>query len=344
MAAADQAQRQEALELRRRAAEQLLISGRIDKGLATVRHVLASVGFELPETPRQTILSLLWRRGQLRWRGLEERPAEKADIDPELLLRIDTCWSVSVGLGLVDILRGMDFGTRALLLSFKAAEPYRLARSLAMETGYSATGGSKTLKRTHRLMKDAMAVAKRGDHPHALGLVNLTAGIARFLQGSWKESFERLEIAEKILRERCTGVTWELDTAFIFQLRALLLLGEYGEICRRLPSLLKEVQERGDLYAETNLRSRMTWVARLAQDDPEQALREVDQAIRGWSQQGFHLQHYWHLTGRVEICLYSGRGAVAWPGWISPAAHSIHPHGGLPPPGTVRPGCGSGGG
>ena len=312
LSAADPAQHQEAVELRRRAAEQLLISGRIDKGLATIRQVLASVGLELPPTPKRALISLLTRRGQLRWRGLKSAAKRESPPSAELLLRIDTCWSVSVGLGLVDILRGMDFGTRALLLSFEAGEPYRLARSLAMETGYSATSGSRNAPRTAGLIRSARDLSERVEHPHALGLTNLTAGIAAYLQGFWKKSLDMLEDSESILRERCTGVTWELDTAFIFQLRALLLLGEYGEIGRRLPGLLKEVQERGDLYGETNLRSRMTWVDWLSQDNPEKALREADEGIRNWSQQGFHLQHYWHMTGRSEIALYSGNALGAW--------------------------------
>ncbi len=312
LAAADGAERQEAVELRRRAAEQLLISGRIDKGLATIRQVLASVDLELPKSSKKALFSLLIRRAQLRWRGLSLRKKGTDQPSAELLLRIDTCWSVSVGLGLVDILRGMDFGTRALLLSFQADEPYRLARSLAMETGYSATSGSRNARRTDTLIRSAMDLAQQVEHPHALGLANLTSGVAAYLLGYWKQALERLETSENLLRERCTGVTWELDTAFIFQLRALLLLGEYGEISRRLPALLKEVRERGDLYAETNLRARMTWVDWLSQDNPEQALLEVDQGIRGWSQQGFHLQHYWHLTGRAEIALYSGKASEAW--------------------------------
>jgi len=312
LVAADDVAPEEALELRRRAAEQLLISGRIDKGLATIRQVLRSIDLDLPGTPRKSLLSLLLRRGRLKLRGLRYKEQAEENISSAELLRIDTCWSVSVGLGLVDIIRGMDFGTRTLLLALESGEPYRIARALALETGYSATGGSKSLRRTQRLVRAAMGLAKRIDHPHALGLTNLTAGIASYLQGHWSQGLERIDHSEEILRERCTGVTWELDTTFIFQLRALLFLGRYGEVRKRLPGLLKEVQERGDLYAETNLRSRVSWVVWLIQDEPGMAAEEVKQAIGRWSQEGFHLQHYWHMTGVAEITLYSGDAAEAW--------------------------------
>ena len=301
-----------ALELRRRAAEQLLISGRIDEGLETVRAVLASIGMKLTATPRRTLLSLAWRilRLKLRGRGFKER--DPSQISAEELIRVDTCWSVSIGLGTVDTIRGMDFGKRHLLLALRAGEPYRVARALAIEAGYSATGGSKARERTSGLVREAMTLAERVGHPHALGLANMTAGVAAYLEGRWKRALELLDRAEGVLRDHCTGVTWELDTAMSFQLRSLLLMGEVGEVRKRLPRCLKDVRDRGDLYAEVNLRSRVAWVVHLADDRPDRALAELADAIGRWSQRGFHIQHYWHLTGQVETALYRGDAVAAW--------------------------------
>ncbi|HXT49753.1 MAG TPA: protein kinase [Thermoanaerobaculia bacterium] len=312
LAAAPGAKAGEAIELRRRAAEQLLVSGRIDEGLAAIEQVLASIGMRLPKTSRAAFLSLVWRRLLLRLRGIRFRERDSTQVASERLIAIDTCWSVTVGLGLVDTIRGLDFGTRGLLLALNAGEPSRVARALALEIGVSGTSGTKNVAATEEMVKQAMRLAKKLADPRIEGLATVTSGMAAYLRGDFTLARERLERGERILRERCRGVTWELDTATTMLFRALLFLGDWAEIRRRLPAALEGFAARGDLYAETNVRSRMGWVARLMLDQPDEARREAREAIARWSHKSFHLQHYWQLTGLAEIALYEGRGEAAW--------------------------------
>src|SRR4030095_14295070 len=50
------------VELQRRAAEQFLIGGHIDRGLDLIRTELAGVGMRPARSPRAALLGLLWRR------------------------------------------------------------------------------------------------------------------------------------------------------------------------------------------------------------------------------------------------------------------------------------------
>jgi hypothetical protein len=304
--------REESLELMRRAAEKLLVSGHVDEGIAGMRTVLQSVGLKLAETPRRALFSLLFRRARLKLRGLRFRPADERSVPREDLRRIDTCWSVGIGLGMVDPIRSMDFQTRHLLLALEAGEPYRLARALTLEGTFRATGGEPVRDEVLHLFDEAEKLARQIQHPHAFGLVELGRGVSAFLTGRFRESRDTLAQAGAILREQCVNVSWEINTCEQFTLLSLTKLGELGEAQRRMPLLRKSARERGDLFASYILRGGLLCLVALASDEPERARAEIVEGIAKWSQVGFQLQHYWELAGQVQCDLYvgDGRGAL----------------------------------
>jgi serine/threonine protein kinase len=311
-AAAARAAARERLELLRRAADQLLRSGHLDQGLAALREVLGALGMRLAGSPRRALLSLLLRRALIRLRGLRYRERDASAVPPHELMRIDTCWSAAVGLSLVDNIRGADFQGRHLLLALKAGEPYRISRALALEGAHRAAGGSRARERTQELVRRATLLAERIQHPHALGLAALMAGATAILEGRWLDAHRATLRAEQILRDRCTGVAWELDTTRNYILLALLSMGEWGELGRLLPALLQDAHERGDLFAAIRLRARMSPAVRLAADDAAGARAEVQEALRAWSSGGFHIQHFHALWGELSALLYAGEAEAAW--------------------------------
>jgi tetratricopeptide (TPR) repeat protein len=313
LAASEGAPATRQLELRRQAAEQQLRSGHLDEGFETIRTVLAAIGMSLAKSPRRALLSMLMQRLRIRLRGLgfTEQPSER--IAPHELVRIDTCWSVAMALGIVDNIRGADFQGRHLRLALDAGEPYRVARALAMEVGYSSvSGGRRARERSRQLAEVAQAVADRVGHPQAIGLVSLNRGTAAHLSGEWKAALALHERAERVFRDQCSGVGWELAGTHLYTLLSLYYLGELTEVARRLPMLLQEARERDDLTAVANLRTRLSYLVCLAADDPDRARSEVQAGISVWSRKGFTAQHYFELQGLVEIAIYEGKGSDAW--------------------------------
>ena len=300
-----------ALELQRRAALQLLMSGHVDEGLAVLRTVLRAVGMTLARSPRRALLSLLFHRAQLWLRGLKFRERDANQVSGTDLQRIDITWSVSLGLGMFDIIRSAEFQTRNLLLALRGGEPYRITRVLAVEAVqrlHSATPGRNSRGRSANLLKAADALARKLDNPQAIGWMFECKAAVAYCEGRRKEAIAFSEQAEKIFRDQCTGVAWELDSAQIIHLSAFSYLGEIAELTRRLPLVLQEAQDRGDLYIATYLGSFVTPVVQMAADEPDEARRDLGQLLKQLTPQGFHVQHASRLHRLAEIELYSGNG------------------------------------
>jgi tetratricopeptide (TPR) repeat protein len=267
---------------------------------------------KLPKTSYRAIFSFILRSALLRVRGLGFRERKASEIAAQELLKIDSCWSAIIGFGMVDPIRCAEIQTRHLLLALKAGEPYRIARALAAECSYIAMAGQRNHNRSEKLLQIVKSLAERVENPHARALALMEVGMVAFCEGRWAKAFEYAARAENLLREECTGVTWELNTLQIFILRSLILIGDIDKVILRFPLLLKEAQERGDLYAEVNLLTRISYVVAMIADQPERGLADSREAIAQWSQEGFHAQHFFDLVGHVEIALYNGDDNAAY--------------------------------
>jgi serine/threonine protein kinase len=312
LAAAAGASPEDALEMQRRAAQELLISGHLDEGLVVLSTVLEEMGMVVPTTAEHAVASLLVRRGQLRLRGLGFRERRATDVPEDELRKIDLLGAVSAALGMLDTVRGADFQTRHLLLALKAGEPLRIARALALEGGFSATGGTRTAHRTARILTLTHELAQRVADPEALAACLGATAIAAFLEGRWGRANRLFEEALTVLREKCRGAMWQLDSYNLYQLGTLFHLGELRELGRRIPTLLAQAEQRGDLYAMTHLRSGLLSVAWLVRGDPEGARRGADEAILRWSRRGTHLPHFLDVLARTQIELYEARAVDAY--------------------------------
>lgn len=295
------------LELQRRAAEQLLRSGHIDEGLAASRDVLRQVGMRLAKTPRRALFMLAWRRLVLKLRGLgyHERPA--AEVPVEALRRVDVCWSISMGLAMVDTIRGASFQSKQLILALDAGEPFRVARALSAEAAFVATGGLKDERRARTLVDQARALAKRLGDPQLLGLVDFCDGLTRFLVGRWREAAELTTQAERTFTDQGYAVTWEAANSRLFAVWSLFYVGDIAGLSSRIPVLVREAERRGDRYAVTSLQCGLANVSLLAADVPEDARQAVRRVMSEWGSKQFHFQHYWALLSEAMIDLYAGR-------------------------------------
>jgi serine/threonine protein kinase len=300
-----------ALELRRRGAENLLNGGHVERGLRVMEQVLASVGMKLPATPRSSFLGIIWERIRLALRGMKYRERPLADIPTDLFMRVEVCWAVAIGLARVDNIRAAYFQSIHLRLALEAGDPYRVARALAVQAGYSSMGSDRTQHRTDALIQRAEGHARRLNNPHLVGLAALAQTFSSLFLGRFRVALQKANEADKQFRERCTGVAWEIDTTQSCSLCAMYYLGQLAELAPRLNTLLREAEDRGDRYGGWSVAGRPS-VVYLAMDDPDTAIRINRTVIDRWSSERFQSQHLFEMLASAQIDIYIGRPADAW--------------------------------
>jgi serine/threonine protein kinase len=309
LAASESATGRELLELQQSAAEKLLHAGHVDRGLNILKSLLNTVGVPFPKRGRIPYSLLYWRL-RARLKGIRWKECSADNVAPEVLLRIDACSSVATGLALVDIARGAALQGVNYVLSLSAGEPYRVARALAMEAGYRSTAGGRARERARHLIHAATELSERTRNPDGLGLSLVMAAGCAWNDGRWNEARLYAQQARTVLEEQCQGLTWERDTANIFEVDALRWMGRWAQMKAQLPPLIANARSRGDLYAETILQMHCGSCAALADDDPEGALNGLAILDR-WTHGSFYVEHLIEMHNQVEIALYRGDGKAA---------------------------------
>jgi eukaryotic-like serine/threonine-protein kinase len=311
LAACSGAARSEQLELKQRAAEQLLYSGHVDQGLAIFEDVLGQFDVPLPRPMSPMPLDLLLRRARLKLRGLRFREREAAAIPRDILLKVDACASVATGLSLIDIARGAALQTTSLLLALEAGEPSRVARALAMEAGYQSTTGLRSKARVDALLALARELSSRTGDSRAIGLTAVMTAGAAWSLGHWRQCAELANTARRVLLDHHERIVWERDTASIFQVEGLRWSGLWSDMTTILPELIEDARSRGDLYLQSILQMHAGSCAQLAADHPA-AARDGLAILERWSNTGFHVEHLVETHNQVEIAIYEGDGEQAF--------------------------------
>ncbi|HEX4456416.1 MAG TPA: AAA family ATPase, partial [Polyangia bacterium] len=321
-----------ALDLRRRAAEQLLRVGRIDEAMALLRSVMSAVGLRMPATPAAALFELVARMAQLRLRRFRFTEREAGALSPLERARIDTCWSIGVGLSTIDHIQGAVFQERHLLLALRGGEPYRVARALIVETFLLTSRGAMARRLAQRLTDEAEPIVRRLDSPYLDALLCMSRAIQAQFGGHFLPARILWNEAERLLRTRCNHVAWELTNVGFFQLQTLAWLGELPALSRRLPLMLDAAQARGDRYSACVLRTGWNVLPGLAADEPVSTRRAVTEGVAGWPNAVMHVQHALGLHAHAQLALYEGRCDAAhallerhWPALRRSLLLEVHP-------------------
>jgi serine/threonine protein kinase len=296
------------LDALQQAAQHLLGSGHIERGLAALDEVLAEIGERPPRTTAGVLLSLSWHRLRARLGDYRWSPRSEAEISEAELTRLHIYGAVAIGLGHVDTLRGIDYQARGLVRALRLGEPTRVCKALAREAGFLSSAGMPRADEVFRILEKSRAIARDLGDRSLDGMCRHVEVLVSTCVGRFRHAAALgIELARHPVETALTQ--WERNLVHYFHLRAFKFLGRARELEAFAREYIQDAQRRGDLYTTTTMTRAfsLTWLVR---DDVGGARRELQRTAWTPPEAGYHAQHLQLDFALLDIALYEG-SAVA---------------------------------
>jgi hypothetical protein len=311
--AADAATGSEGLDLRRRAAEELLMMGDIEGGTRKLRDVATRIGIWMPSSAITTAVGLFLFRVALWMRGMRFTLREEEIIPPYEVTRIWTSGGVARVLSVINAPLAAYFHARMWLFALGAGSAYGLAYALAMEAAFVAAKGVRTRDRTDRLLSLADQLAQKSGVPRALMSVTAYRAYTAYVQGRDVESRGFHERSIEFALDRATSDIPALRHMQVTSLMAYAALGDLQEVSVQVRSLVREAMDRRDVMVSTNARILpYLWRGWLRDGDSGEVRAAIEEAMSRLSRGRYPSQQHWACGALAELDLYDGRGRDAF--------------------------------
>ena len=306
---------QDCLALRCLAADQLMRSGHVDESQVLIHELAGHFGIRTVHNPSEAVVGMMMGRVVARWRLWTWRLRHRSGGSPvggKIRERLELLKTAGVILTMADPVQSTYYQLQYVAEALRINDPIHLSAALSIEAGARAALGGENPGPPHALLDRAERVAKESKNANAIGFVQLCRAYVDYQNGHVPEGIEHAQAAVDYLREKCTGVAWELTAGYVLLFWFLCWSGRLERVRQLLPELLKEGAARGDVNVEVSLRLlSYTHYSYLSVDDPLECLDQSTRGLDRWSKSGFHLQHYGALCTRAETYLYMGDFARA---------------------------------
>jgi len=307
-------------DLKRRAAEQYIKSGRIDKGWKEMRSVLEALDIPVPGSVLGAVGAATWRRIAFLLRRVDVERRAFTTAPPDEQYRMDVLWSATTGWAMINHTLADMFRVMHLLWAIRSGDVSTLCRSLAYESAMEVhVGGRFFNENAQKLLAKVEYLAKRTGDPYDRAWQDLALANVGYTSGRWRETAEACARADELFRERCPGSAWERVTVAIFFHQAQAMLGDLKSLRARLAEFHKDAALRGDIYARCEAYINEPVLAWLADDQAEEARERATTALAAqtartssWPENAYRRQHFANLVADVYAAAYRGD---PWPAW-----------------------------
>ncbi len=293
------------LDCTRRAIEQLLLTGHLERGRSLARDYLVEIGVVLPEGRGKLLRSLAWHRARLRLRGYGWKDCREEDI-PELeLLRAASLKSMAQGLLMAEPMLGALCHTRALLELLRLGEPKRISSALVTEVAHLAVQGGGALRRGRRLLEDLRARWLHAEPQFLAGLAAIDAVLSFYSgdPGAAADSFE--PVYQGIAHARESSAL-EIDNVRFYLGLSQFHAGRLADAARTVADALHDAEVRGDRLLGDSVRLVLAPPIALVHDRPDDARAALAGVRHQPGSHGFEFHDWYRANSQGHIALYEG--------------------------------------
>jgi tetratricopeptide (TPR) repeat protein len=313
MAAAEYASGRDRLQILSLAAGQFIRTGEMRRGISLLTEVLRQAKLWLPASLGGRLFILGVFRLRIRLRGLSHEERAVQEINAEELFRLELAGRAALSLALSDPVASAVFSSQYLLMALEAGERTGLSMAFAgAAIHHCLSRGRRSEFVTLDYLSRARQLAEDSGDSRASAFVRLMSGLVHYLRGNWKEASIDCDAAASAFRETCTGVVWELTLAMMFSLIALSNRGDWAEVRRRIPALIRDAQMRGDLQQWLSRILACAFASYLAAGESDEAIRLLEAASGAWPNETYNIQTCNSLLGTIGAYLYLGKPQEAW--------------------------------
>ena len=293
----------DSLHWTQRAAENFLVGGSLDKGMAVLGGALRRVHLPEPPSTARAVATGLAR--VVLYRMSRARP-QAGHGDEREALRTDLCLSAAKGLGVVDPMLSAYFAFSSLQTAARSGDVARTASALCLSGAILAFFRGRLGRWGEEWLAEAERIADASDDCLLRGRVSVCQGQVELNRGLWSAALARCDAATRWLERHPDAATWERNMADVIAIRALEELGELKRAWQRAADWRSDAQSRGDLYAETTADLYLAF-SKLAADDADQAERVATLALSKWAAGPPPFHEFYRLRVVAYAQLYRGR-------------------------------------
>lgn len=266
----------EALDLERRAAHELLVTGHLDKGSQLLRKVIRSAGLPDPESYFSTTAAIIPRALSVL---LGKRPSMKPPrrpLDEDQRFALDVCWSAAWSFSAIDPLKFGLYTLEFIRHAGRSGDPRLVSRARATLGVVMVGNGDARYDEALREVAHAKELANDAETQAyvALSEAGVHGQALRF-----SRCLETADAAYAIYAKRVTGAHYEKVLARVWSLISLTTLGGMRELDARVTELKRDLGAKGDLYANGQAAVYQLVARTVADEGVEDAIRELEATL-----------------------------------------------------------------